>query len=653
MPLRFAKQLANNPRVKVIKAVETIVDRYISGETYTSIMLPPRYGKSSVFRLSALELSALTKIPLVMVAPWIDNVDQILEKEKAEQTFRDYGVPLSTTFKAHRVRGPLRTNTWWRLDDGTVPTLQTCTLDLITNASNRRQFCDGLDDMRQRFGCRPIIGIDESQLVQKLKERGKFVVSELVKNNDAYIILATGTPVPGIPGYGEQWNDWQDTLRKIPRKKLVNGKIESILETWEGKTHKIKDISADVMATWKEAWDIKALAGVDSVWINFDVYEDGKFIGPLDKIDERHLGGRLKSIMESPELMHKQVQAALSRLKAKRAKVGAQETQILVPTGQDDLVNEKTEDKHARMFKQVFEEECNRLGLRLRIEIATGNVDKSASLVKQFRKKQIDVLIVKGMALVGLDVPSCKILVWGSRLRQGPLALQALSRVLTTCDRLRADIIMPKDAKMQRFYDRAVKDAGGEESESSLQLINEEPFEPDTRNDWVIKDSRIDGYSDETGETLVGDYEITLQTIKYKYEIDGLSDLQIIENYKRGGFPFSQDDEQDFKAAHQKQESEAEASGVVNLDEDFDKVYGQFGAEAKSIVLKYIPYDKNDEGIKQEFTKKLIRLQSKAKEFCGVSKSTEVNKINDVVLLRRLIAALAGAEFEVFDADEI
>src|SRR5262245_2646499 len=120
-----------------MEAVQTAVDRYFAGETYTSIMLPPRYGKSSVFRLCALEFNASTKMPIIMASPWVDNVEQILEKEKGEATFRDYGVPLSTTFKTHRIRGPLRTSNWWRLDDGTIPTLLTCTLDLITNAASR------------------------------------------------------------------------------------------------------------------------------------------------------------------------------------------------------------------------------------------------------------------------------------------------------------------------------------------------------------------------------------------------------------------------------------------------------------------------------------------------------------------------------------
>jgi hypothetical protein len=506
--------------------------------------------------------------------------------------------------------------------------------------------------MRQRFGYRPVVAVDESQLVKELRARGQFIVGELVKKSQAYIILLTGTPVPGIPGFEEEWEDWQDVLRRIPRRKLVNGLVEHVLEIYEGQSRKLRRINADVEATWKEAWDIGALAGVNSVWINTDVYDDGgALLGPLDKIEERDLSGHLKSVHESPDVMRKQVRAALYRLIAKRAVPGHRGTQILVPTGQDDLINNGNSiDKHAQMFKQMFEDETAQLGLRLRIEIATGNVDAAAALIKQFRRGQIDVLIVKGMALVGLDVPTCKILVWGTRLREGPLALQALSRVLTTWDDMRADIIMLKDVKMVRFYTRTVKDAGGEASESQLDLVDEEPYDPTDDADWTLQNQRIDGYSDETGQTLSGDFELILQVVKYKYPIDGLSDLQIIEIYNRGGFPFSDADKQAFERAHQKQEIEAQTSGVANLDEEFEKVYGQFGRDAKKIVTKYVPYRKGDSDLQKAFAEAVSKLQTVAKELCGVSPAIKVNELNDVALLKRLISALPHAEKSVFNA---
>jgi hypothetical protein len=647
MQLKFTKQLSNNLRTKVVEAVQQSVDRYFSGESFTSIMLPPRYGKSSVIRLTALELEANTKMPTIMLAPWIDNVDQILEKAKAEQTFHDYGVPLSTSFSAHRVRGPLRSFNWWKLADGTIPTLLSCTLDLVTNVSNRTNFCDGLDDMRQRFNCRSIVAIDECQLVRETKVRGDFIVEELVKLNDAYIVLLTGTPVPGIPGFDDQWSEWIDIIRKIPRRRIINNKIEYVIQTWEGPSHKIKEIAADVHVTWKEAWSIKALAGVNAIWINFDIYDEaGNFLGPLDKIDEHDLPP-LRMIMEFQELMQKQVTAALDRLMARRAKPKCQMTRVMVVTGQDDLINDNILDRHAKLFKTLFEEEAAKRNLRLRIEIATGNVEKASSLIKQFRSGQIDILIVKSMAIVGLDVPPCKILVWGSRLRRGPLALQALSRVLTTWEGQRADIIMPQDQKMVRFYNGAVKDAGGEESESKLILTDEEPFTPEP-DQPIFKDPRIEAYGDETGKMLKGDYEKHLRIIKFKYEVNGLSDLQIIENYDRGGFPYSEEDEASYNQAHQQQEHDATISGVKNLDEDYEKVAGGFGKKARAIVGRYLVYDKGDLVSKEKYTDAVRKLQNTAKELHNVSPSIKVSEINDVALIKQLIDALDQAELIVF-----
>src|SRR4051794_33557624 len=114
--LQFAKRLPQNNRPQVMTAVQRIVDRYEADATHTSICLPPRFGKSSIIRLAALELNALTQTPAIMTAPWTDNVDQIFDINKINQMYLDYGVDPSTPFLTHRVRH-LETHRWWKLVD--------------------------------------------------------------------------------------------------------------------------------------------------------------------------------------------------------------------------------------------------------------------------------------------------------------------------------------------------------------------------------------------------------------------------------------------------------------------------------------------------------------------------------------------------------
>lgn len=640
MNLKFTRQLPDNPRTEIVQAIQLIVQRYLDGESYTSIDIPPRYGKSAIIRLTALEINALTRAPVVMTAPWKDNVDQIKDTKKTEETFKTYGIPLTISFSAHRITA-LPTHSWWKLVTG-VPTLLTCTLGLINNKSNRQQFLDGLCDIRDRFKCRPVFLIDEAHLIKTLQQWGQFV-EKVVKESDTYVVVLTGTTVPGIPGFECKYGDWKDFVRKIPRRKFENGKVKYVREEWEGQRREVTDIEADISVLWRHAWDIGALARVNVAWTNTDVSDtkSNEPLGPLSDLPQQALNGRIKEIMESPDIMSQMAKIAVRRLVHKRLKYPS--TQGIVFTGADEFnldTIKSSVDKHAKKFRQLLKEEADVIKANLRIEIATGNVHDADAVVKSFRNGEIDILIVKMMGAVGLDVPPCKVLVWLSRMRSGPLAIQALSRVLTTWGNSRADMILPKDKRMVDLYDRVVRDQGGEYHEAQSHLVGAEEYEPEERFEWNFEGTRIDAYGDERGNNLVGEFEDVLEIIKQKYDTFGLSDLQIISNYQRSAFPVSEEE----REHHAKQKEESEASAVIDLDEELKSVKGTFGEEAKKITNRHLNYSTEPELWK----KKNRELMGVAKEMCKVPKHIRVPNLDDVELLKRLVKSLDYAENKIF-----
>jgi hypothetical protein len=643
MSLKYTRQLSSNKRVEIFQAVEMAGVRYVAGETYTSVNMPPRYGKSAVIRLTALEMHALTGMPVTMTAPWTDNVDQIKEKEKVIATFKTYGVPETVSFSSHRVSA-LTNHEWWQLSTGT-PTFLTCTMGLINNKANQQQFIDGLNDIRQRAGFRPIVLIDECHLINELQAWGDFV-NRMVEEADTYIVLLTGTAVPGIPGFECSYGEWKDFVKKIPRRKVVDGEIKFIREIHEGERRSISDIKADINVTWRRAWDIGALAEVNVAWVNTEVIDraTNESLGMLADLKQEELNGRIKEIMEAPEMMRGLAKMGIRRLLDKRKHTPA--AQAIVFTGADDFnpgeEPNKTQsvDKHAREFKRLLQQEAKTCGASLRIAIATGNVENAGEVVKQFRRGEIDLLIVKMMGAVGLDVQSCKVLIWGSRMRNGPLAIQALSRVLTTWGKELADMVLPKDCRMVYLYESVVKKQGGEYSESKSQLVGTEEYEPEERPEWKFNGARVDAYSDERGGTLNGEFEDILHLIKQKYQTQGIGDIQIIENFRRGGFPVSEEEQRQ----HLQEKEEAAASPIIDLDEELDGVKGGFGPECNTITNKYIDYSLNPDF----WRKKNRELKSVAKEICGVQKHIQVHKIDDVALLKRLMASLDMASKQVF-----
>src|SRR5262245_19106031 len=92
--LHYAKLVRPDDKrsVLVLDAVTLILTRYLGNHKTTAISAPPRLGKSSMIRLSALEIGRLTGMPAVMLAPFEDNVDQIRDKQKMSEMYAAYGI---------------------------------------------------------------------------------------------------------------------------------------------------------------------------------------------------------------------------------------------------------------------------------------------------------------------------------------------------------------------------------------------------------------------------------------------------------------------------------------------------------------------------------------------------------------------------------
>lgn len=644
--LRFAEQLPENNRIEILGAVELIVSRYLAGELYASIVMPPRFGKSDIIRLSALEINAISKYPAILTAPWEDNVVQIGDVNKIISMYRRYGIPKGTHFAFHRCQY-LKTNKWWELE-AARPTLIAATLGLINNSANQQQFLDGIEDIYQRSGARVPVFVDECHIVKDKKAFGKLIAR--VVEVGGFVVLLTGTPVPGIPGFEELYDEWEDIIRKLPRSEWVNGERKYFLETYEGERRKVTGISANITVEWKRAFELGALASVNAVWIDVDVIdkETGEPLGPLSGLASGDLSSRLRDIQASPELMSKMALAGVQRLLAMRREGKTARARALVVTGNDSLLKNDISNKHATAYRHEIIEALRACGEDPRswtIAICTGvdadgvpNKD-AAKTIKAFRDGLIDILIVKGMGIVGLDVPECKVLIFGSTLRDGPMAIQALSRALTAWEGTLACLVLPRDAKMVQLYNRVIADNGGEYYETDVSLIDKvEVAAPDEKPEWGYKDARVDAYGDEKGNILSGNYELVLAAIRRKYPDVGLSEFQIIQCWQAGAFPVDDDD----IATAQQTRKTKEESGIQDLDEGLAKHEGEFGSTAKSIISRHINY-----ADRPKWLQALKDIQALAKRICGVS-NRKVSHIDDAVLLERLIAALGDAERQMF-----
>lgn len=648
--LKFVRLLENNNRPKIVQTIETILDRYSIGETMTSVAIPPRYGKSAIIQLSALELSQFGAPTSVVLSPWDDLADQIKDPERIKKTFQLYGIPEATYFSSWRRESSMRTHVWFENTSG-IPNLISMTNGLVSNAANKLQFLDGIAYLYEKFQRRiPIFG-DESHMIRNVQQWANLMRQAVERG--AYFVPLTGTPIPGMLGYDNECSQWEECTQHIPRSRIVDGEKKYFVEYYEGKKRKVNKINADASVTWDEAWSHGALARTNWSLVDVDIKETKE---RLSTIKKSALGGKLKHLTESDEVVNGLADKAIERFLHLRRRRPTKDIQMLVVTGYDIEVsnkngNEDTPDKlsanrHAKQFRRALIESLAQRGLDpdvYSIKIVTGVTDagpnkEASDELKKFRKGKIDIMIVKIMGIVGLDVATCKVIIWGSTIRRGPLARQGLTRVCTILSGSKApgEIIAPADALMQDLKQN-FKNCGG--IETDLEFIDEqECLIPPIKDDWSYVNPRIYGYIDEMDNLALGDHDKELFVIKEKYDTGSLTDAEIIKNFLLGAFPLTQEDYKQYEYATKA--ADDAAAGIVDLNFGLAGKRGRFGPRAREIANRHVDYIKEPD----KYRKKVTQLQARAKEMCGVLPDQRVNEIDDVALLDRLFDALSKAE---------
>jgi|SRR5215469_3378708 len=639
MSLHYLNLLAENKRPKIFHGIETIVERFPS-EPGTSVMVPPRYGKADIIRGSALELIKCGAVTSVVIVPWIYLADQIKDEEKVRLMYERYAIPVNTPFFLHRCI-KMRTSRWWKRSRG-LYNLISMTIGLAN--ANDSQFFDGLEEIKETYGVPVPVFIDECHLVRKNQAWSNLALK--AQELGCYIVPLTGTPVLGMPEFEQITDDWKKVTYTLIRKKLVNGELQYSKQTYEGQSRQIVQIRGQVHVDWKTAWDEGALSKVNAIWIDTKVIdsETDEELGMLSQLTKEELRGRLRAILESNDLIAKASAVGVKRLLRRR-----HGTRMLVVTGFD--YGDFERNSQANHFKQAIRQALISFGRNpdlFRIAIATTTDDEgfpdaqALQKIKDFQAGKIDILIVKMMALVGLDVPECKIEIYNSPMCDGALPQQALSRALTIWEEERnpADLIMVDHIGQRNAYNRMVRDQGGE-AETKVDLTQEEPIPPPEEASRLcyVKDSGVSRYADQYGKQQSGDHEITLEIIKHVYNVGNLTDAEILENYQRGGFIVTEQNRTDYEAKRQQEE----AQGFKDVDKPLEDIIGEFGNAAKRLVSKHVNY-----GISPDHWREKVReLQTKAKELCGIW-SGSVTDLDDAELLKRLIDALPEAEKLIF-----
>lgn len=674
-------------RPEILEAVSAAMRRYLKGEKCTGLQLAPRVGKQSIAVLFANEARA-QNVPFVhIIVPWTSLSHQIVDAKKNKRTF-DFYKACGTTepFRADIVETISHHKYYTSYTNR--PTLFASTVQLLLH--NINVIVKAVEYAIQTTGMRPVFIIDEVQLMGAGMPWYEMI--EKLIGAGAYIISMTGTErrsdKKNIIGF--EFREVEGSKKDPSAHKIFKGvrtddngdKIASIaLGT-------LSSVEYEIIPTGSTPVPISM--AFDRGWcVGMDVKTfDFKFVdlatGEQSSVSQASLEKtrpHLSDWLQSDECIRTAVQHVLSDLIRRRISLNLKDAKAMFITLSDmDSVKKKKNkhtdegaNYHARKIRNEFNKQFSllpqsirsRLG-RVNAEICTsmlsnGEPDNAAmEKLKRFAltemdvngNEPIDVLFVKNMGVVGLDVPQLKTMAnLCSNSADAPTTIQANLRIVTKWEEsdVNALLILPAHCHSLQFRDMCGKWSN---------KIRVSTFEEDSDYEKVIKEKEIEdcpvvdgsgkvhSYSTHNGDIIETDLEATLTAARRKYKIaNTLSHYQLIESIEEGAFPLT---DEDFEEALEDKRDNVSSSGVEVIDVNdernkIEKDNESFGSKANRLAGQIVKYHDNP----REWLRINKQLIAKAKLKSNISQYQSKQEIVDPEVLFRLVNALDEAYIDI------
>lgn len=618
MSRRFETFLSSSVRPRIADAVEVIIERLIAGFRNTAIVKPPRAGKSNVARLAAIEMRERGLIGgAIVLVPWVFLRDQMVGESVANMVSQfSVTIPgdvVVTTLAGHQLTPGFTTS---------IPAhLYSMTLGYARQEANLVI----LEDEARLCAARGkplVVFIDEAHVVRN-QPTGWGDVAIRLREAGAYLVLLTATPerADNIAPYGF-------TVRIIKHEEnsestviVGKGSEPNTVRLQRRKFDKTKfELIADFTMTLKEAWDSSILCRVMPRWQTILV--DGQ---PLIDVEDNVL----REVTRDDGWCQSAAQAFVGDIANRRRTRPTSSGIVFV--GDDRGTGP---DEHARALKSVIEAQWKKKFHRSgRIAIATMNTDQEATnkeeraarTIEDFQAGKIDVLIVKGMGGVGLDVPHCKTLLDASTVLTVGATTQRWLRVATVWgDLLHCTLILPDFRGTRLMYDEIVKKNGGTfTATSNIQVLDEWEVEVEpSGDDHILTDPADAGSSDMDINFSVEARNRILRAREMYLVLAKLSDAEIAELINKGQLVVD-----DIPPGQEEEPGEEASTRVSNPAREAVEPRNRVVAAAKALAGAEARYGQNP----NLWREKLADWHTTAKRVAGIK--VELSACLDVARL--------------------
>jgi superfamily II DNA or RNA helicase len=589
-------------------AFNCVIDRFLEKQQCISIVLPTRYGKSDVMRMTALELFHREEICCAfLVTPACFLVDQLLNKTKIEDMLNRY----KSTFKQNpRVRA---------LEKFTTPIVQNNEhmIGLTTQmlSLNANEIADYIKLLSEKTGKKVVFFIDEVHSLSDKNQWGEAVPK--LTEAGATIVVLTATPVRENPkehihGFSySKLETLESKERWIPSNKEHDDPNYIWCKLYNYEKNRIR-IDADYEHSFKDALKEGVICHFSKPMETIDVVfdrGDGKEIR-ISEMTPTQSSSQLGKIVRYDETIEMGCKFLINKLRIwKRAN---SKIQAIIFCGND---MDGDDDAHAKQIKReiMYQMSTDEFD----VVIATSKQDKADEIIAKFAKGHGDILIVKQMASLGLDIPTLKVGLDLSAVRTYAACIQRWMRISTLCGNIKyADFIMPCDSKGINLWNNFIVEQGGEVVVEQSEFIKEEEkARGDVKNkpEFDIK-SVEEKLISPSGEEKFEDneyYEYVLPLIKQMPQLLGVLDTNSILTLAK-------------KIGKEKiQESNNQNSEILDFGEICKRIKDKIEDYSKKLASKKYSYKKNP----TLWVKEKRRWIALAKNEAGIYKSTKYENI--------------------------
>lgn len=439
-----------------IAAIKTAVRRLWEGQSRTSLVLPPRYGKTDTARVIlayCLDQRIASVGLFLTVSEGLRT--QATDPDSWEKCWVRCGitVPISRReIKFQQVRY-----------NANGERFLSVTIQLVQQ--NLPNFCDWADSIWNATGLPVLVFVDECHTGSEKNTWGH-VAAELIKHH-ALVVLLTATAVrsdgEAIEGFElkvlESKPESHVTTRPAPDPRNV------LVDFWDGERRRVR-LQADWETKFRDAWREEPSPLCKLSWVPFDVdlmmvqsdLTGAERQGRLSEKSASEVRRILGRLVRDSRVIHEGVRRLVRELRFLRdaqPSCGA-----IVFCGNDSESGGEHVDDHAKAIVREIE----RCDPGLTCLVATTNQgDEAVKTVRRFANSNVgDVLIVKQMASIGLDAPRLKVCLDLSPIRQDGACIQRWFRTLTPFGTLRVGtVICPADCLSLEIFREWVEREGG------------------------------------------------------------------------------------------------------------------------------------------------------------------------------------------------